>query len=82
MIAMIAVILDICLAASLISKQSLRIVLPTERQAAAPKPWKHLKINKVSIFEDNEAKKAEIQYIDAPNKRIGFLPYLSEKRAW
>ena len=37
-IAIIAVIFDICLAASLISKQSLIIVLPTDKQAAAPKP--------------------------------------------
>ena len=61
MTAIIAVIFDICFAASFISKQSLRIVLPTDRHAAAPKPWKHLSINKISMFEDNEAKKAEIE---------------------
>ena len=51
-IAIIAVILDICFAASLISKQSLKIVLPTDKQAAAPKPWIHLSINKISILEE------------------------------
>ena len=73
-----AVILDICFAASLISKQSLKIVLPTDKQAAAPKPWIHLSINKISILEEKEAAKAEIEYIEAPNIKIGFLPYLSE----
>ena len=31
-----------------------------------------------SILEENEAAKAEIEYIVAPNIKIGFLPYLSE----
>ena len=64
--------------ASLISKQSLKIVLPTDRQAAAPKPWIHLSINKISILDEYEAANAEIEYIVAPNIKIGFLPYLSE----
>ena len=54
------------------------MVLPTERHAAAPSPWKHLSINKISIFEEKDAKKADIEYIEAPKSKIGFLPYLSE----
>jgi hypothetical protein len=56
--AIIAVIFDICLAASAISKQSLKIVLPTDKQAAAPNPCIHLKNKSISIFEENEAIKA------------------------
>ena len=59
-IAIIAVIFDICLAASALSKQSLSIVLPTDRQAAAPNPCIHLDNNKNSISTEKEAIKADI----------------------
>ena len=54
-------------------------VLPTDKQAAAPKPWIHLVINKNVISFENDEAKADIQYTKAPNNKTGFLPYLSEK---
>ena len=39
----------------------------------------HLKSNKNSILLEKHATKAEEEYMKAPNNKIGFLPYLSEK---